>query len=268
MTSQDNLRSQLSSAVKSILDRLEDSGVVLPGDLRHWKAFRKRETLEAKLIRKVGIVQRAQLGHIMELLGDPPDVGNLSEEFWDSAGAELIAAIQPILIETQIEQAREILDDNPAIGVNWTAVNQNAIDWARKYTFDLVKGINATSRDLLQTSVSSYFEQQMTIGQLEGMLTSTFGPVRAEIISVTEITRAASQGEQVVLDQLHEQGIEMEATWETNDDELVCDICGPLDGINTDEFDSDGQPQWGDLGPPPAHPRCRCWFNIGFAEKK
>ena len=56
MTSQDNLRSQLSNAVKAILDSLEDSGVVLPGDLRHWKAFRKRETLEAKLIRKVGIV--------------------------------------------------------------------------------------------------------------------------------------------------------------------------------------------------------------------
>ena len=268
MNAHEQFRRKLSSAIGKIIRKLDADGHVLPADLHAYKAFRKRETLEQKLLRKVGAVQRAQLGHIMELLGDPPNLDNLSDVFWDNAGAELIAAIQPILIEAQIEQAREILDDNPAIGIDWAASNQEAINFARKYTFDLVKGINATSRELLQTSVSSYFEQQMTIGQLEGMLTSTFGPVRSEMIASTEITRAASQGEQIVLDQLHEQGIEMEATWETNDDEQVCDICGPLDGTNADEFDNDGQPQWGEMGPPPAHPRCRCWFTIGFTEKK
>jgi hypothetical protein len=274
MNARDEMRRKLTHTLKAVLDRLEAGGVVLPGDLRAWKVFRKRDTLEQKLISKVGLVQRAQLGHIMELLGDPPNINNLTTEFWDTAARDLVAAIRPLLIEAQIEQAREILEDNPAIGVDWTAVNKEAVDWASKHTFDLVKGINDTSRELLQSSISSYFEQEMTIGDLEGLLTGTFGPIRAEMIAVTEVTNAASRGESEVLHQLQEQGIEMDATWETNDDELVCDLCGPLDGKSADGFGGDGEPYWTDpdtgepIGPPARHPRCRCWYTIGFKEKE
>jgi len=267
-------RRTLASTVGRIIRRLERDGVQLPRDLRAYKTFRKRETIEQKLIRKVGAVQRAQLGHILELLGDPPNINNLTPAFWESAAKELVAAIQPLLVEAQIEQAQEILDDNPAIGVDWAVVNKEAMDWANKYTFDLVKGINDTSRELLQSSVSSYFEQEMTIGQLEDLLAPSFGPMRAEMIAVTEVTNAASHGESDVLHQIQEQGIEMEATFETNDDEKVCDICGPLDGKVADGFDDDGEPYWvhpdsGEkYGPPSLHPRCRCWWTMGFKEKE
>lgn len=275
MNAKENLTRQLGTTVSKIVRQLDKSGVQLPADILAYKSFRKRETIENKLIRKVGDVQRAQLGHIMELLGDPPRVENLTKEFWDTAAKELVAAIQPLLVEAQIEQAREMIDDNPAIGVDWAALNQEAIDQAREYTFDLVKGINETSKELLQSAVSGYFENDTTIGQLEAqLLEAGFGPVRAEMIAVTEVTRAASMGEQEVLDQLREQGIEMEATWETNDDEFVCDICGPLDGETNDYFNDNGEPIWThpesgeEMGAPPAHPRCRCWWTSGFKEEK
>jgi hypothetical protein len=85
----------------------------------------------------------------------------------------------------------------------------------------------------------------------------TFGPVRAEMISVTEITRAASQGEQQVAKELADAGINMIPIWQTNEDEIVCEICMPRNEQEiTDNFY------------PPAHPRCRCWVNYKLPKVK
>jgi hypothetical protein len=43
-------------------------------------------------------------------------------------------------------------------------------------------------------------------------------------------------------------------------DELVCEICAPMDGA-TRSLDSPGylHPETGEIIIMPAHPRCRCW---------
>jgi len=87
--------------------------------------------------------------------------------------------------------------------------------------------------------------------QLTAQILELIGsPIRAEMIAVTEVTRAASEGEQAVARELARQGIIMTPFWNTNRDELVCPICEPR---NNQEI-TDGMF-------PPAHPRCRCWVN-------
>ena len=54
--------------------------------------------------------------------------------------------------------------------------------------------------------------------------------------------------------ELAAQGIEMIEVWNTNNDELVCDICEPLN----QKEKGDG---WDESDGPPAHVRCRCWTN-------
>lgn len=133
-------------------------------------------------------------------------------------------------------------------GVDIAVLNKHAVEWAKTYGFDLVKGINESSAGVIRSAVSSYVSTPgMTRQDLEDMLVNTFGPVRAESIGVTETTRALHEGEKIVGDEFRRMGITMVDIWETRNDDLVCPICGPR---HKKEF----EPGWEQ----PAHPRCRC----------
>lgn len=218
-----------------------------------------RDELERRLARVVAAEQRKQLNELLALLGDPPDPARIPAEFWETQGAALRSAVEPVLRDVYLAQAQTVLSEI-SIGIDWAVANQNAIDWARKYTFDLVKGITDGNRQLLQTALGDYFQNPTTIGDLSDKLSGAYGPVRAETISVTEITRSAAEGEQVVVDRLIQDnpGIEAVETWQTNKDDRVCPICGPRQGKARGT-------NWTEN--PPAHPRCRCWKKIDFRRK-
>lgn len=211
-----------------------------------------REEMERELARVLGKLLRAQMGRLLELMGDPPRVENVPQSFWDETGVDFSDTLRPFLERLYLAQAGRMMEQT-TIGVDWSLVNRRAATWARQYTFDLVSGINDTSRATLQKVVTEYFEDGLTIGQLEELILPSFGPVRAEMISITEVTRASVQGEVALVDELRAQGIEMTEVWQTNADELVCEICEPNNGKRK----GDG---WNEE--PPAHPRCRCWINL------
>lgn len=208
-----------------------------------------RDELERKYRRLLSKLLNAYGGHLLEALGDPPDLANLPPDFWDKEAAELARALSPFGEQVYLDAARELMATAPS-AVDWALVNQEAVTWARQYTFDLVRGITTTNQNLLQAAIGAYYEHGQTIGELEQRIMQAFGPVRAEMIAVTEVTRAASEGEQAIARGLAEQGIHMRPIWQTNNDELVCPICGPKHNKEI----KDGQY-------PPAHPRCRCWVN-------
>ena len=208
-----------------------------------------RDELERKLARKLGSLQRAQMMRLLEHLGDPPKIENVPAMFWDEVGKELAVVLAPFLEEVYLTQAKELMLSQP-VGVAWDLVHQAAVDWARQYTFDLVRGINDISRRALQSAVSAYFERGQTIGELEQSISSLYGPVRASMIAQTEITRASVMGERSIVTELEKVGIRMIPIFATSSDEKVCPICAPLDGKEVTE----------DLFPP-RHVNCRCWLN-------
>lgn len=223
-----------------------------------------RDELEAQLARSLGKLQKAQLTRLLEYLGDPPRVENVPAEFWEEIGKELMEVLRPFLAEIYLSQAEGLLHASPAIGVDWALVNEAASDWARRYTYDLVRGITEHTRGALQRAVGSFFDEGLTRGELEAQLSGLFGPVRAEMIAVTEVTRAAAEGQQGLVTEVGGQGIAMISAWSTRNDELVCPICGPLHGRDADGYDAGRTPYWVHpvsgqrYGNPPAHPRCRC----------
>lgn len=217
-----------------------------------------RDELEREIARKLGKMLKAQLARLLELMGDPPNINNVTEEFWRESGAEFTEVVRPFLRNTYQRQAQSMLGKIP-IGVEWTLINEAAATWASRYTFDLVRGINETSRRMLQSAINIYYRDAMNMGELTNMLVGSFGPVRAEMIAVTEVTRASTNGERALSDELANQGIHMVEVWRTNNDELVCEICGPRNGKPV----GDG---WVRDDGPPAHPRCRCWVDHEFAK--
>lgn len=228
-----------------------------------------RDEYESELAKKLAKLLSTQMGRLLELMGDPPDINNVPSSFWDEAGVEFTEIIRPFLERLFLDQAGMMMESQP-IGIEWTLINERAAEWASTYSFDLVRGITGTSRQRLQDAVSRYFRDGQTIGELEESLSSSFGPVRAEMIAVTEVTRAAARGEDALVNELAAQGIQMVTTWSTNADELVCPRCGPLNG-KVAAGRSNGEPYW--IHPTngaevriPAHVRCRCWENNELPE--
>ena len=186
-----------------------------------------RDKLERKLARQLGKLNRVQLGRLLEHLGDPPKIENVPLTFWDEAGGELAQVLAPFLEDVYVTQSLNLMNSQP-IGIDWALVNEGAVNWAQDYTFNLVSRINDTKRRALQRTVSAYFERGQTVGELTNRLTGIWSPVDAERIAVTEITRAASEGEQAMARELVKEGIQMVPVWQTNNDSLVCPLCGPI----------------------------------------
>jgi hypothetical protein len=78
---------------------------------------------------------------------------------------------------------------------------------------------------------------------------------RAEVIAATEITRAVSAGESAARAGAAAVGLMLRSIWRTAEDEMVCDVCGPLDGTGVEVYGSVS------FSGPPSHPNCRCWLD-------
>lgn len=237
-----------------------ESAAILPGvkalvtqrltdDLDTAFAFLKaadQDAAEAALQRRIAKVLReaedAMLTAIMA--GETID--------YDAFAMQMRTALEPQLVSIATEQ---VLRNALAIGIDFDValVNEAALAWARQYTYDIVKGITETTRKVISAAVESFIQTPgMTQGDLRDMLTRTFGPVRAEMIGTTEVTRAYAQATNIYQTMLGDEGIEMVRVWVTSADDRVCAICGPLDGKP--------EKDWADKFPfgPPAHMKCRC----------
>ena len=118
-----------------------------------------------------------------------------------------------------------------------------------------MSGVTESTKEAVREAVATWIETGAPLGDLARALTPTFGPIRAEMIAATEVTRAYAEANGMVWRRLGEQGIIFKREWRTARDERVCPVCGPLDGVIVgleEKFP-------GGLAGPPAHPRCRCW---------
>jgi len=198
----------------------------------------------ASVIRALFAAQRERVRAWAQTLKSIPD---LPPGALDVDEAELLLVLIEGLtggIALTAEQVR--------LDADWTRANTRAVRWARGYVGELIRNINDTTRGVVRQAVATYIETQgMTLDDLMRLL--PFDAERALKIAVTETTRAFAHGQAEARAELREQfpDVAVETVWHTNNDDLVCDICGPLDGQTVDDYTL-----------PPAHPNCRCWITV------
>ena len=195
-------------------------------------------------------------------LGDLPK--RLDADFWRNENEELMALFLPLLSEAAVDGAGTLEAEVEGLGLmlDWTLPNAEAVEWARRYSGELIKGINTVTKEGVRRSLAAWLDTPgSTMGDLFGTLDGmfAFGQSRAQMIGVTEVTRAYFEGNQAAARATETEGlVKWQKKWQTNKDALVCTaLCEPLDGksvVGTDKEFPDG----GGLGPP-RHPRCRCW---------
>lgn len=225
-----------------------------PKEPRHVEKAQLDELLRLHFMRRFRYQQQqviqavqSQTGRkdwIDDNLGGYPD-----EEEWEFQLVKFILA--------GMKGGADIFFDSITLQIDQSLFNVNAWEWARKYAGMLIKQIDAFTHEIVKKSVALFIKTPgMTIGDLEKML--PFNAARAESIAVTETTRAYAQGQIIAGKQLKADypDVEVVKIWHTNNDDRVCELCGPLNDQEVplgDNF-SDGTNE------PPRHVNCRCWI--------
>ena len=180
-----------------------------------------------------------------------PDIGELAGAIasidWELDDAFLNERLQPVILRLAVKGVVDTFASMDDVDVALvTQALENAGDWASDYTFNLVKGINSTTRDLLAKKVAKFtLDTGITREQIIKELDPIFGAVRAEMITRTETMRALNEASKIAY---KESGLFTKYRWRKTL-EVDCPICVPLDG---QEFIIGDEP---DI---PAHPRCNC----------
>ena len=143
--------------------------------------------------------------------------------------------------------------------ISWDVVNVAAMKFLKDYRLGTIWGIHETTRGNVIRSIEDWILGGEPLPALETRLAYWLGPVRAERIATTEVTRLYAEGNLMAW---RATGFIGAKRWNTANDDLVCPICEPLNGmivgLDTNGFTT----EVGGIGltAPPAHPRCRCWM--------
>jgi SPP1 gp7 family putative phage head morphogenesis protein len=188
----------------------------------------------------------------------------LQMSYWDEEEGELWGYVSELLIGTLIDGMGGGVDALPAnvrVLVDWDWLNQSALNYARTYRYSLIKSITDTTRRQVQQAMQEWINSGAPLSSLEAQLAPIFGEVRAAMIAATETTRVYAEANVMAWDST---GVVDGRKWMTAEDDLVCPICGALDG----EERANGEAFAPDIQDPPGHVNCRCWINPIVSDDK
>lgn len=193
--------------------------------------------IDAELQRQLALVKAAgeepaQIRAAIEALGDDPKMRDVL--------AYVLAQGTDLGVSIAVDQLA-----GAGISFDYRLVNEEARRWAQNYSYELVRGIDATTQTVLRTELEAWTSTGEPYSGLVRRLAPTFGRQRAKLIATTEITRAYAEGSMAIY---QASGVVTGVEWLTAGP-AACKICAPLQGKI---FPLVG------LVRPPLHPGCVC----------
>lgn len=198
----------------------------------------------------------------------------IPEAFWQGEAGKLYSETELLMLKFFMAGAVEAEGQTAgaSFAFNWDVINQSAIDYLNFYKLDTVNGITETTRQQATAMIDEWLQSGDPLPKLFDKLEPLFGDKRAKMIARTEVTRTVSAGR---LEGWKSTGWITQKVWRTARDELVCPICGSLDGKVVaiegnfelglaDAARNEALEKYimkhGTLEYmiPPAHPNCRC----------
>jgi len=150
--------------------------------------------------------------------------------FWDAERQLLLELLFPYLSGTLTAGALVAFEELVAmadLGVAWDIISDTATAWASQYTVSVVGQISKTSMAAFLDHFEPWVQSGDPLKSLIDALTPYYGPVRGNMIAVTETTRAYHAGNVLTW---KTTGMVDGWMFRTARDERVCPICSPLDG--------------------------------------
>ena len=233
-----------------------------------------RMGVEADFARRLSRLTSRQRRELREMLGNPPDIRNVSEADWnrweEERRRELALILLAIILAALNQHAEELLPagQQPSDETRTQAYRQAllraqaiAADSARS-SIQSAKEIVIASGELIRTG---------TAADIEGVLASALGPDRDAVTAATTTTLAQTEGTNATAIVIEPAGYNLVTRWITEKDGKVCPVCRPLHGkvpdlwgLVLDNLVAPGgvraSAEVVKNGGPPAHPNCRCYL--------
>lgn len=179
----------------------------------------------------------------------------LTSNFWLTEAALLYQIVFDIVDEAAergalnaVQAIVQMLLNVQMPDVDYDLLNEAAHLYAQNHTFSLVSGITQTSQRALQDAFTEWIASGRPLPALTDGLASMFGPVRADMIAATEITRVYANSNIMAWREL---GVDAQR-FQTAVDDVVCPRCSPFAGKEYPLGDVEHTP--------PIHVRCRCYL--------
>lgn len=180
----------------------------------------------------------------------------LSDAFWKAEAERLAEVMRPWVEEAAKRGAAEGLyalgEMGTSLVLDWNLINDYARAWAVVHTAEVVSAITTTSMKAFTDAFPDWLASGKPLSVLKDKLSKSYEPWRAQMIAVTETTRAFSKGNHVMWGA---SGVVDGTQWMGGQDDIVCPLCGGLIG---DIAQMDGTYKDGSYGPP-KHVACRCY---------
>ena len=245
-----------------------------------------RENWEADFAKRFGKVARRHMREFRRLLGEPADIANVPQEFYDRMQRESDDALWPILLllfGTSAEQHGWIGDLMGLAAYGWAIERADRLSqqWTESTRNRLEKGWEKITKPVERTNPEETVEQarefnrmspanriggigvaeaetaEPTKDEIDELIDSAFGPSRVATTAVTETTGARHAGGEAAIEET--VGISQDDEWRVQEisegvpDEKVCPICRSVNRVKRKDW-----PYRLNAGPP-CHPNDRCW---------
>ena len=194
--------------------------------------------------------------------------------FWDGEAGKFYDTTASIILEVYQAGGLLAVAQLPAYAqslVSWEVFNQSAVGYLGQFRLETVRGITETTRKFAVSAIQDWIKSGARLDVLLNTLAPMFGKTRADMIGITEVTRAFAAGNKAAWRATN--GLVSGSCWNTARDDKVCPYCSRLDGKIVD-LSANFTIPLSSLPPeiaknltgdvtvqhPPAHVRCRCYL--------
>jgi len=182
------------------------------------------------------------------------------EDLTDSTLQQIVTQAETIAINNGILSAKSLIGVDSAFDLS----NPRAVEWFLQHggSIQYIKDIQATTGDQIKTVIAKSLDEKWGYNKTAKAISETFDGFsrdRARLIAVNESAQAYEAGSFMLEQDLADQGIELEKSWQNSGDGKVSDGCLENSAAGWIPLN---QPFPSGHQYPPRFPGCRCWHIV------
>jgi SPP1 gp7 family putative phage head morphogenesis protein len=217
------------------------------GDEPDWEARARQEKMAQRLFRQVYESQAKRIQAFLRSTEGNPDALQIAlPAAFEKELSKFLQEVLPFFDDVAREAAEEAVGQL-SVGVNWDKVNQAVLKLAMERAKEFARSVSNTSQAQTEQVIADWVKTGGTMDDLIGRVEKVWVGPRPDMAAINEVTNLYAEGN---IAAWRESDVVKGYKVRTANDDSVCPICKPLNGVEFPLEDTEHRPS--------LHSRCRC----------